>query len=99
MGLWVNVTEDSNLTVAGIVPLSTTIYLQTGWNLVGFPSFQQDYTVGNLKVAVTAERIEGFEASAQPYFLRLMLDEDSLQTGFGYWVRVEADVDWIVEVS
>jgi hypothetical protein len=33
MGIWVNVTQDSNLTVAGVVPTSSTISLQTGWLL------------------------------------------------------------------
>jgi hypothetical protein len=40
MGLWVNVTQNSNLTVAGIVPARTTIELRTGWNIVSFPSFR-----------------------------------------------------------
>lgn len=99
MGLWINVTEQSNLTVAGIVPSTIAIHLRGGWNLVGFPSFQQDYTVGDLKVAVAPERTEEFDASVPPYFLRVPTDGDTLQTGFGYWIRLENDTVWIVEIS
>jgi parallel beta-helix repeat protein len=61
MGIWVNVTQNSNLTVAGVVPTSTTIDLQAGWNLVGFPSFDDNFTVADLKATVGVERIEGFD--------------------------------------
>ncbi len=90
-GFWVNATEDCNFTIAGIVPIQTNVHLNRGWNLVGFPSFQQDYTVADLKADVTAGRIEGFDASAPPYFLRLMLGGDILETGYGYWLNVAAE--------
>ena len=98
-GFWVNVTSDCNFTVAGIVPIQTTIHLHEGWNLVGFPSFHQDYTVMNLKVDVTAERTEGFDSLTPPYFLRLMLDGDILQPGYGYWVKVVDETIWVVDSS
>ncbi len=95
-GFWINVTEVSNLTVAGIVPSTTAISLHEGWNLVGFPSFREDYTIADLKADVTTDRIEGFNASAPPYSLRLMLGGDILRTGYGYWMSVTAETTWIV---
>ena len=97
IGIWVNVTKDSNLTVAGAVPTSTTIDLQAGWNLVGFPSFDDNYTVSDFKAAVAVERMEGFDGSAPPYFLRVMTDGNFLQAGFGYWIKVESPAIWTVE--
>ncbi len=97
MGIWVNVTQDSNLTVAGVVPSSTTISLQAGWNLVGFPSSDDNYTVADLKAAVAVERIEGFDGLAPPYFLRVLNDGDFLQAGLGYWIRVATPTIWTVE--
>ncbi len=97
MGIWVNVTQDSNLTVAGVVPTSTTIDLKAGWNLVGFPSFDDNYTVADLKAVVAVERIEGFDGLASPYFLRFMADVDLMQAGFGYWIKVESPAIWTVE--
>ena len=97
MGIWVNVTQDSNLTVAGVVPTSTTIDLQAGWNLLGFPSFDDNYTVADLKAAVVVERIEGYDGLASPYFLRVMNDSDFLQAGIGYWIRAGSEMSWTVE--
>lgn len=97
MGLWVNVTVPSNLTVAGIVPQNTSIQLIAGWNLVGFPSFNDTYSIWDVKAMVTASRIEGFALSSSPYNLRMMADFEVLQVGQGYWVMVQFDMEWIVE--
>jgi parallel beta-helix repeat protein len=98
IGMWLNVTEASNLTVAGVVPAQTMIQLRQGWNLVSFPSFNATYTVADLKAETGATRVEGFD-TAPPYFLRVLGDAEVLQAGEAYWVEVEADVDWIIEVS
>ncbi|MCJ2557345.1 MAG: hypothetical protein LN415_09630, partial [Candidatus Thermoplasmatota archaeon] len=97
-GMWANVKEDSNLTVAGIVPAQTTIFLYEGWNLVSVPSFNSSYTVADLKAEAGATRVEGYDL-APPHFLRVLEDAEVLLAGFGYWVKVEADTVWIVEVS
>jgi parallel beta-helix repeat protein len=101
MGIWVNVIENSNLTVAGVVPAQTSIHLRNGWNLVGFPSFNATYTVADLKVEIGVTRVEGMETMPPfpPSRLRVLADLDALQAGYGYWVRVDADTDWIVKVS
>ncbi|MFQ6107884.1 MAG: NosD domain-containing protein [Thermoplasmata archaeon] len=97
-GMWVNVTRDCNITVAGVVPVLTTIHLNDGWNLISFPSFNTSYSVSDLKAEIGATRVEGHD-SILPYFLRVLGDAEMLQAGYGYWVRVEADMDWIIEVS
>ncbi|MEE9115654.1 MAG: hypothetical protein V3U09_02010, partial [Thermoplasmata archaeon] len=99
MGLWVNVTVDSALTVAGMVPANTTIQLRSGWNLVGFPSFNLTYTVADLKVDVGATRVEGFYAPGLPHCLRVLEDFEVLQVGYAYWVRVEVDIIWTVPLA
>lgn len=98
-GIWVNVTQDSNLTIAGVVPTSTTINLHAGWNLVGFPSFNSSYAVANLKAAIALDRMEEFDGSAPPYFLRAMMDGDLLQAGFGYWINTSSEATWVVTNS
>lgn len=97
-GIWVNVTEDSNLTVAGIVPAETLIHLTAGWNLVSFPSFNSSYAAYDLRMETGAVRVEGYDSSP-PYHLRVFGDVEVLQAGYGYWVKVETAVDWIVEMS
>ncbi len=101
IGLWVNVTSDCNLTVAGVVLTNANIQLRGGWNLVGFASFNTTYTVGDLKADVGATRVEGLETMPPwpPSLLRVLGDAEVLLAGFGYWVKVEADTVWIVEVA
>jgi hypothetical protein len=94
MGVWVNVVDASNFIVAGVVPDYTVTNLYKGWNLVGYPSFNEDYTVADLEMAVTAERVEGFNSSAPPYFLKLMIGTDRLVVGYGYWIWVESETLW-----
>jgi parallel beta-helix repeat protein len=96
IGFWLNVTEDSNLTVAGIVPLRTVIQFHAGWNLVGFPSFNSTYTIADLKAETGATRVEGFDTSSSPYFLKLLQNGDTLQAEYGYWVKAGSDISWTV---
>jgi hypothetical protein len=96
MGVWVNVIEDSNLTVAGLVPWYSDISLNVGWNLVGYPSFDSNFVVGEMKAAIGAMRAEGFDASAPPYFLRALSDGEILETGYGYWVHLDSSTVWTV---
>lgn len=98
MGIWVNVTSNCNLSVAGVVPAQTTIHLYEGWNLVSFPSFNSSYIADDLKMDTGAVRVEGYNPSPS-YHLRLIGDGEVLQAGYGYWLRVQEDADWIVEVA
>jgi hypothetical protein len=96
MSTWINVMQPSNLTIAGIVPSSTSIHLHAGWNLVGFPSFNGTYAVSDLKVAAGVDITEGFDASTPPYFLKELTDGDVLQAGYGYWIKMSSDGLWTV---
>jgi parallel beta-helix repeat protein len=89
-GFWLNVTEDSNLTVAGLVPSAPNIFLTAGWNLVGFPSFNQDISVGDVKSLWTAQWVEGCDSLALPYNLQKLKDSEVVLAGYGYWVWVES---------
>jgi hypothetical protein len=87
-GVWIDVTSDSNLTVAGIVPASTTIELFAGWNLIGFPSFNSTYIASDMKTAVSSSRVEGYDPLV-PYHLRVLGDMEVPQAGYGYWIWVD----------
>ncbi|MFQ6128952.1 MAG: NosD domain-containing protein [Thermoplasmata archaeon] len=99
MGIWVNVTKESNLTVAGMVPAQTIMHLEEGWNLVGFPSMNSSYSISDLEASIGATRVEGFDPMAPPFFLRVLGDAEVLLVGEAYWVKVEAEIDWVVEMS
>lgn len=99
MSVWLDVTRDSNLTVAGLVPLVTNIDLVPGWNLVGYPSFNTTLSVADLKADIGARKVEGFSSASSPYFLSELSDIDALQTGFGYWIYMDAPAVWVVDNS
>jgi len=96
MALWINVTSNDYLTVAGLVPQSTTINLYKGWNFVGYPSFSTAYTVGDLKSQTGATRVEGYDPNAPPYYLKVLPDSYVLRPGEGYWIRVSTGMSWIL---
>ena len=51
--------------------------------------------VADLKAETGATRVEGYDL-APPYFLRVLMDGEVLQAGYGYWVKVDAPVIWVV---
>jgi parallel beta-helix repeat protein len=94
MGLWINVVQDSNLTVAGVVPGITNVSLKAGWNLVGYPSFAER-TVSDALSSIVYERIEGHDDTS-PQDLKLYTDTDIMKPGYGYWIKVPFDQTWTV---
>jgi len=98
MGFWINVTATCTFMPAGIRPVSTTIDLRQGWNMVGFPSFNTTYTVADLKadIGMAGVRVEAFDANAAPYYLQRVSDSYVMTAGEGYWVYVPADVMWTI---
>jgi hypothetical protein len=94
--VWLNVTEDSNLTVAGLVPVTTSIDLVEGWNLVGYPSFNSTMDAGDLRAYIPVTNLEGYEPTTPPYFLRELADIDPLQAGFGIWAHMSSSAIWVV---
>jgi len=99
IGLWVNTTNECNLTVAGLVPSTTLVHLVAGWNFVGFPSYNSSFTVSDLKAEVGSNRVERFDSSMIPYHLKVMENWEILYAGYGYWVKVGTDTVWMVNVQ
>jgi len=95
MGIWINVPSDNYLTVAGMVPTNTTINLQAGWNLIGYPAFSSR-EVGDVFSLIIPERLEGFDPLSPPEYLKLMDDSDLMTPCYGYWIKVDAPTTfWI----
>ena len=96
MGVWVNVTVNSNLTAAGLVPRRTLLDLQRGWNLVGFPSFNSSVAVSVVLSQSGASKMEGFDAASSPHFLRRLRPEDPMYVSYGYWLWAESEGVWTI---
>jgi len=94
MAVWVEVADDSYLTIAGLVPKQTVIHLGVGWNFVGFPSFL-DYAVSDF-VGVRYQNIETFDPTDPPWYLQRLDEGDFMTVGEGYWIHVSEDFDWVL---
>lgn len=95
MAVWIHATEACTLTVHGQEPTSTNIPLYSGWNLVGYPSRNENTTVANSLWGTGADAVQVCDTS-EPYNLREVGPEYVLQPGEGYWVHVPFDSSWIV---
>jgi len=95
MGFWLHMKVETTLTVFGTVPESTQINLNSGWNLVGFPTLDDTMTVANALWGTGADRVEVFDP-ASPYLISEVDSDYVLQPGEGYWVHVPADTVWTV---
>jgi hypothetical protein len=95
MALWVDIEADGNLTLAGVIPQSSSVQLNAGWNLVSYPSFI-NRTVGDALMGLNYDRVECFDPS-KPEYLRLMSDLEFMEPGKGYWIRLGSGGLWTLD--
>lgn len=95
VGIWVNITSNSQLILAGSVLPQFTIQLKAGWNLVGFPS-PTSRSVSNALAGVPYLSVEGYDTGSPPYFLREFTPSEFLDPGMGYWIEVASDAVWTI---
>jgi hypothetical protein len=93
---WIDFFEDGRLRIIGTVAETTNINLRAGWNLVGYPSINTDYTVADLKLDTGATEVEASDYTNTIYKLMKLQDTDRLIPGHGYWIYVPVDTVWIV---
>jgi len=100
MGFWIHLTSndgDGVLTAGqGTQPVTTTIQLHAGWNLVGYPTQDETRTISDVFWGTGVDHIEVFDPSA-PYRLKTVSPSHIMQPGEGYWVHVAADTTWTVD--
>jgi len=86
MAAWVDVTAGGIWRVAGLVPASTSIDLEVGWNFLGYPSFTAK-TVGQVLAGISYQTVEGY-ADDPPHNLARLGPGDLMGPGRGYWIHV-----------
>ncbi|MCK5397165.1 MAG: right-handed parallel beta-helix repeat-containing protein [Thermoplasmata archaeon] len=99
IGFWAYVDNvgDGYLTVAGSKPASTTINLEVGWTMVGYPAISvSSYTVGDLISDTGATSVEGFDPDNN-YYLQVYENDYVMKKGEGYWVYMDYATTWIVD--
>ena len=102
-GFWIRTSDAVTLTVSGTTPVSPTIPLVTGWNLVGYPSqVTKPITEALTSCAGKYDLVYAYYASdtadpwkkyntAAPPFLN---DLTEMRPGLGYWVRMTEACNW-----
>jgi hypothetical protein len=96
IGFWINVTESRvYLIVSGNVSNSTSIPLYAGWNLVGYPTVENE-AVANALWGTGADAVKVCDTS-EPYHIKEVGPTYLMKPGEGYWVHVPADTVWIVD--
>ena len=103
VGFWIRASDAVTLTVLGTTPVSPTIPLVTGWNLVGYPSqVTRPITEAFSSCAGEYDLVYAYDALdttdpwkkynvAAPPFLN---DLTEMGSGLGYWVRMTEACMW-----
>jgi murein tripeptide amidase MpaA len=94
MALWIEANEDVDWDVQGTIAPATNMRLFTGWNFVGYPSLT-NRRVSDALAGLPVIRVQTYDPNP-PYHLRDMTTSEYFRTGFGYWVQVSEDTDWVV---
>lgn len=90
MGIWVDVSSDEVLPVAGMVANSTSIPIKTGWNLIGYP-FATIQPVAMALGNISYDRVEAYDESSPFYHLKEIVGTDIMQPGKAFWIHALAD--------
>jgi hypothetical protein len=104
MGFWIQMSEAATLTVSGSAPVSPSITLLSGWNLVGYP----EATVQVLPGALNTHGVTDFSMvnafypydTADPWKIYdtaapgYANDLTELAPKWGYWVKVGSPQTW-----
>ena len=93
MSIWLRTTSATTLTVYGTPADTTQIFLQAGWNMVGYPTLKDTVTVSSALWGTSADQVEIFDSS-NPYLVKEVPADYILKPGEGLWVHVPADTVW-----
>jgi|GEM_PF-1907623 len=97
MALWITMVSNDYLVVSGEIPKTTTIQLYEGWNFVGYPSLTNK-TIGDALSDIweNVTQVEGYDEMNEPYYLEILSEDDMMITGYGYWICVTKDCEWVI---
>ncbi len=84
VGYWLRFSSPQDFMIAGKRSVKDTIVVHSGWNLIGSISVALAASeIGSIPGGIITGRFFAFRGGYVP--------EDSLEPGFGYWVKVEED--------
>jgi len=105
MGFWINMAQAATLTVSGSEPDTTDIPLYVGWNLIGYPSGDDDEIPGalddidedySLILAYHADDTDDPWKLYDPDAPGYANDLDAMAPGWGYWIYITSPGTWSI---
>jgi len=105
MGVWIEMTQDSQLNVSGSYPATLSIPLCTGWNLISYAGNQvKPITDALSSIAGKYLKVYAYKASdptdpwkifdsSAPLFVN---DLTTLEPGAGYWINVNQNCTFVI---
>jgi hypothetical protein len=97
IGFWIHLFgngTDIQYIVYGFSQTDTSIPLNAGWNLIGYPS-QNAETVANALWGTGADKVMVGDTSV-PYHIKEVGPTYLMKPGEGYWVHVPFDTVWSI---
>jgi hypothetical protein len=96
-GYWLKTSEAVSLDVEGIVPSGASISVNSGWNLVGYPSSAGKAPIDELSsLGSTVVQIKNLQSSYDPSIPIFFNTLSTMVPGSGYWLKVTVDGTWTV---
>jgi hypothetical protein len=105
MGIWIEVNQDTELTVGGLFPSTLSIPLCVGWNLISYggdeakPVAEALSSISGKYEKVYSYRADDitdpwkvYDVSVPPYVSDLV----TMEPGFGYWIYVRENCTLVV---
>jgi len=91
IGVWIEMNQSDTLTISGNVVTSKIFNLKQGWNLIGYPSLNNnslDYIFGLVNDSIID--IFTFEDG-------VWKNVSTVKSGNGYWINFKEDVQWLFD--
>ena len=96
-GYWIKMNQSGTLSLTGQSASSQTIPLKTGWNLVGWNKTTPTSVADALtNISSITSIVWAYDALAgwKKYQPSKPSDLSDFTSGLGFWVKVNADIDW-----
>lgn len=95
MGFWLHATENCTLSLNGEAPVTTSISLKAGWNMVGYASGTPHLASNALPSEVDIVSVSSGNYGSIIDYTDLSLI--TMEAGKGYYVHCTADCIWTVD--
>jgi hypothetical protein len=101
MGFWIHMTVADTLEVVGTIPVTTTIHLHPGWNMVGYPATVDRALpdgMNDIEFSLMYAYHAGDTTPWRMYDPEMPFGNDltELAPGWGYWIKVATEQTWTV---